>query len=194
MIHIKTFSQIFEDAEYWSPDPSVYYPIEQIRGLQSYQDLISKYGWVDITTDRVAKSGNITFQNPILPGAKYEVYNKGYIRINTGSRWTPLVSPIQDRYKDFAQPIKSLNDYDLKFKWLEKYLIKKIVISLGINRVRSINSNSTMEDIGKVLDSMIDKNPSFAKKPEIQFLKSQGLYNPSEFSDDMLKASEIGLF
>lgn len=200
MIHLKTFSQIFEDAEYWSPDPSVHYPIEQIRGLQSYKDLISKYGWVDITTDRVSKSGNITFENPALPGIKYQVYNNGYIRINSGAtmynaggKWTPLVSPIQDKDKNFAQPIKSLNDYDLKFEWLNKYLIKKIVISLGINRVRSINSNSNMEDIGKVIDRMIEKDPSFAKKPGVEFLKRMGLYNPSEFSDDVLKASSYNL-
>ena len=71
MIHIKTFSQIFEDAEYWSPDPSVHYPIEQIRGLESYKDLISNYGREDVTTERVAKSGNVTFQHPTLPGIKY---------------------------------------------------------------------------------------------------------------------------
>lgn len=193
MIHIKTFSQIFEDAEYWSPDPSVYYSIDQIRGLESYKELISKYGWIDTTTDRVAKSGNVTFENPALPGIKYQIYNNGYIRINSGERWTPLVSPIQDRGKDFAHPIKSLNDYDIKFKWLTKYLIKKIVISLGINRVRSINSDSTIEDIGKILDRMIEKDPSFAKRKEIEFLKRQRLYNPSEFADDMLKAAELGL-
>ena len=73
MIHIKTFSQIFEDAEYWSPDPSVYYPIEQIRSLDSYKDLISKYGWIDTTTDRVAKSGNVTFEHPVLPGIRYQI-------------------------------------------------------------------------------------------------------------------------
>ena len=200
MIHLKTFSQIFEDAEYWSPDPSVRYPIDQIRGLQSYKDLTSKYGWVDITTDRVAKSGNITFEHAMLPGNKYQVYNNGYIRINSGpvmynsdGRWSPLVSPIQDRDKDFAQPIKSLNDYDLKFEWLTKYLLKKMIISLGINRIRSLSSKSTIEDIKRVLDRMIEKDPSFAKKQEIQFLKKQGFYDPSDFSGDMIKAASYNL-
>lgn len=180
--------------EYWSPDPSVHYPIEQIRGLESYKDLISNYGWEDVTTERVAKSGNVTFQHPTLPGIKYQVYNNGYIRINTGARWTPLVSPIQDRGRDFAEPIKSLNDYDIKFDWLKKYLIKKYNIKLGLNKIRGISPKSTPEEIARAIDSMIDKNPSFAKKEEIAMLKKLGLYNPSEFSADMLKVAELGLF
>ena len=194
MIHIKTFSQIFEDAEYWSPDPSVYYPIEQIRSLESYKDLISRYGWIDTTTDRVAKSGNITFEHPVLPGIRYQVYNNGYIRINSGSRWTPLVSPIQDRGRDFAEPIKELNDYDIKFAWLKKYLIKKIMIELGLNKIRGISSNSRYEDITNAINSAIDKDPTFAKKPGIVTLKNLGLYNPSEFSSDVILAAELGLF
>jgi hypothetical protein len=194
VIHIKTFSQIFEDAEYWSPDPSVYYPIEQIRSLDSYKDLISKYGWIDTTTDRVAKSGNVTFEHPVLPGIRYQIYNNGYIRINSGSRWTPLVSPIQDRGRDFAEPIKSLDDYDIKFAWLKKYLIKKIMIELGLNKIRGISSSSKPEEIGKVIDSSIDKDPSFAKKPGVSTLRNLGIYIPSEFSEDMLKAAGYGLF
>jgi hypothetical protein len=194
VIHIKTFSQIFEDAEYWSPDPSVYYSIEQIRSLDSYKDLISKYGWIDTTTDRVAKSGNVTFEHPVLPGIRYQIYNNGYIRINSGSRWTPLVSPIQDRGRDFAEPIKSLDDYDIKFSWLKKYLIKKIMIELGLNKIRGISSSSKPEEIGKVIDSAIDKDPSFAKKRGVSTLRNLGIYIPSEFSEDMLKAAGYGLF
>ena len=196
MIRLKTFSELFEndDNDYnWSPDPSIYYPIEQIRELESYKDLISRYGWIDTTTDRVAKSGNITFEHPVLSGIRYQIYNNGYVRINSGSRWTPLVSPIQDRGREFAEPIKSLNDYDIKFDWLKKYLIKKIMISLGINRIRRISPNSTPEEIGKVIDSMIEKNPSFSKYKELTILKNSGLYNPSEFSKNMLKLSELGL-
>lgn len=194
MILIKTFSELFENDDNWSPDPGVYYPIEKIRGLDSYKDLISKYGWIDTTTDRVAKSGNVTLENPLLSGIKYQVYNNGYIRINTGERWTALVSPIQDRGRDFAEPIKSLNDYDIKFNWLKKYLVKKIMISLGLNKIKGISPNSSPEEIGKIIDSMIEKNPTFSKNPGITVLKNSGLYNPSEFSEDMIKASEIGLF
>lgn len=195
MIHVKSFSQLFEDADYWSPDPSVYYPVEEIRDLQSYKDLISKYGWTDTTTERVAKSGNITFEHPILPGIRYQVYNNGYIRINSGTRWTPLVSPIQDRGREFAEPIKELKDYDIKFKWLEKYLIKKILISLGLNKIRGISaSNTSPDELGKIIDSEIEKNPSFAKNPGISTLINIGLYSPSEFSVDMLKSTGLGLF
>jgi hypothetical protein len=198
VIKLKTFSELFEndDNDYnWSPDPSVHYPIEQIRGLESYKNLISKYGWIDTTTDRVAKSGNITFEHPVLSGIRYQIYNNGYVRINSGSRWTPLVSPIQDRGREFAEPIKDLNDYDLKFKWLEKYLIKKILINLELNRVRGISaSNVTSDELGKTIDNAIEKNPTFAKKPGISTLINIGLYKPAEFAEDMMKASGLGLF
>lgn len=208
MINLKSFSELFEDLddEDSSLDPTSDYTIDQVRQLDSYKELVNKYGWKDVTTNTIGKNKGLVFQHDLFPETKYKIEKSGYIRgssdyygwgssgVKKKTSWPKRVSPIQDTENPFAKPIKGLSDYDIKFEYLKKYLIKKIILMLGLNKIKGVSQNTDVSKLGIYIDELIDKDPSFAKKPGVDILKNLGLYNPSEFSSDVILAAELGLF
>lgn len=208
MIKLKTFSELFEndDTEGLSLDSIPDYSIDQVRQLDSYKELVNKYGWKDITTNIIGKNKGLVFQHDLFPETKYKIEKSGYIRGSSdyygwgssGSKkktsWPKRVSPIQDIGNPFAKPIKELSDYDIKFEYLKKYLIKKIILMLGLNKIKGVSQNTDISKLGSYIDELIEKDPSFVKNPATVTLKNSGLYAPSEFAEDMMKASGLGLF
>ena len=206
MINLKSFSELFEDleSEDLSPGHIPDYTIDQVRQLDSYKELVTKYGWKDVTTDAIGKNRGLVFQHDLFPETKYKITTSGYIRGSSDyygwgsgkkmTSWPKRISPIQDKGSPFANPIRELGDYDIKFEYLKKYLTKKIVLMLGLNKIKGVSQNTDISKLGSYIDELIEKDPSFAKNPAIIILKNSGLYTPSEFSDDMLKASSYNLF
>ena len=208
MINLKSFLELFEDLDNKdsSLDPISDYTIDQVRQLDSYKELVNKYGWKDVTTNTIGKNKGLVFQHDLFPETKYKIEKSGYIRGSSDyygwgssaskkkTSWPQRVSPIQDIGNPFAKPIKELSDYDIKFEYLKKYLIKKVILMLGLNKIKGVSQNTDVSKLGIYIDELIENDPSFAKKPGVSTLRNLGIYIPSEFSEDMLKAAGYGLF
>lgn len=189
MKHIKNFYQIFEKKV------GQIFTREEIQSLPGYRELIDDYGYVDLTTPLVAKSGNIRLSHPDLDN-EYTIYSNGYIRQQpTSSYWgqnkkgTPsiLVRPdgvsLNDLY--FGREIGKLEDYENKFLYLKNYINKKRGLPPAIE-VKNIN-------ISDWINKTVEENPSSIPLDLLKNLELSGKLNPSDFTKTILDVHGLGL-
>lgn len=161
MKHLKEFIELFENAMDSEKTESINFSMDDVRNRDSYKALI-EMGFSDITPPKSA-GGTLRFSHPAFDGMDYLIYVTGYIRRQdtsstspwrTGSMVTQSITPpgiIRYNYDyskgDFnreeresskssllyGQPITKPSDYDIKFEWLKKRLIKKFFKSVGIS-------------------------------------------------------------
>lgn len=194
MKYVKSFSELLKES--YGENEQITY--QQIKDTPGYIDLI-KSGFIDITTPSIQKNGNLRFKHP-ASDLEYSIFSNGYIRYqNSNTNWmggksaqSVYASPIGERTIDkiYGQPIRDIQDFDLKFGYLKRVLIKNILKSLGIPP-KSADETGALSDI---LNKEIENNASLVKNPGIKSLIDLGIFKPNEFSQLMASSSEFGVF
>jgi hypothetical protein len=201
MKHLKDFSQIFENQE----GRKIFTP-EEIKSLPGYKELIDDYGFMDTTTPVIAKSGNLRFEHPDLSN-EYTIYSNGYIRQQSGPYqmwWNPeitkkgtpsiLVRPDGASNNDiiFGKEIENLEDYEIKFKYLKDYLIKKIGKEAGL--YKKDLSGKSLNDLSDIINKRIENDPSSIPFNVLKKLVKIGKLIPNQFTLTVMNAGEFGFF
>jgi hypothetical protein len=203
MKHLKNFSQIFESLE----DRKIFTP-EEIKSLPGYKELIEDYGYKDTTTPVIAKSGNLRLEHSDLSN-EYTIYSNGYIRQQPGpypmwwnsqiiKKGTPsvLVRPDGTSTNDaiFGGEIKNLEDYEIKFRYLKDYLIKKnLKDTKGLAKEitgKNLNSN----EISDIINKKIEDDPTSISTDVLKKMVKIGKLIPSEFTKTIMGVGDFGLF
>lgn len=192
MKYLKGFNDLYEAI-----DRTISYTPDEIKQMPEYQDLLTYGDLKDTTSPAIAKSGNIRFQEN-NSGQSYTIFSNGYIRyqwIEKSVPWyggppkrgTPgvYVSPTGDSLNDiiYGQPIKSNEDYVVKFLYLKRIISKR----------RGESSDLQGQDLSRILDRSIVNNPEIVKKAAFQKLVKKGIYNPDNIGRSIIKASDLGL-
>jgi hypothetical protein len=201
MKHLKNFFQIFEN----STNRQIF-THEEIKSLPGYKELIDEYGFKDTSTPVISKSGNLRFEHPNLSN-EYTIYSNGYIRQQSGpypmwwntqitKKGTPsvLVRPAGISPNDviFGKEIESLEDYEIKFKYLKDYLMKKMGKSIGVSGKDMVNKS--INDLSDIINKRIEKDPTSIPNAILKKLESSGKFIPNEFSHTVMNAGEFGFF
>jgi len=200
MKHLKNFSQIFENI-----DGRRIFTHEEIKSLPEYKELINDFGYIDTTTPIISKSGNLRFEHPDMSN-QYTIYSNGYIRQQKGDYhpvwWNPeitrrgtpsiLVKPNGTSPNDiiFGQEIKNLEDYNIKFKYIKHYYIKKIGKLIGVSG-KSM-SGKGLNDISDVINKRVKDNPESISSNILRRMVDTGLLIPDEFTNTVITAGSFG--
>ena len=190
MKHVKTFNQLFESAA--TP--------QEIKDLSGYKKLLNQ-GWEDITTPIMAKNGTIKFDHP---GADQytTIHSNGYIRGQGkhSNRAYQRISPLQpDKPSNaiFGRRIENVEDYNIKFKWLENYWIKQSLRKIGAGPAiikKAIEDPENMEELSKMINDLIEKNPKAVSTIGLENLEKAGILSPTEHTKVIMDLGGLGLF
>jgi hypothetical protein len=190
MKHVKSFKQLFESVN--TPDP--------IKDLSGYKKIMDQ-GWVDITTPIMAKNGTLKFEHP--EDDQYTtIHSNGYIRGQgkNSYRAHQRISPL-DRDKPsnaiFGRPVENVEDYNIKFKWLENYWIKKHLKQIGTPAPlikKALADQQNVTELSKMINDLIENNPEAISAAGLENLKKSGLLNPAEHTKVIMDLGGLGLF
>lgn len=193
MKYVKSFNEILKES--YGESGQITY--DQIKETSGYKDMISS-GFVDITTPTMQKNGNIRFSHPASP-LEYSIFSNGYIRYqNSGTNWmggrssqAVYASPIGDKKSDqmYGRPIKNIQDFDIKFRYVKSVLVKTILKSLGIPP-KSVEETDVLSDI---INRHIEKDAGLIKSPAVKSLIDLGIFKPSGYSELMASSADFGL-
>jgi hypothetical protein len=199
MKHIKSYSAIFE-----SESGEVSHTPESIKQMPEYHDLVNNYGLTDTTSRIMSSRGNLRFEDKEASRA-YMIYANGTIRyqnlevriwsrraddgLPAMGKGSPgiYVSPRGEKLGDiiYGQPIKSQEDYKIKFQYLK---------SLRIKQMGNQEPHLDIEFINKRIDDVINSDPELSKLPAIKRLIKRGIYNPDKSIRTLIKAADLGIF
>ena len=189
MKHVKSFNQLFESAN--TPD--------SLKDLSGYKKVIAQ-GWKDITTPLMAKNGSFKFEHP-ENDQWIIIYANGYIRGQNkfSERIAPRVSPLGNSSGDmiFGRPVDKIEDYNIKFKWLENYWTKKYLKQLGAPSdviKKALADPDNVQELSKMINDMIEKDPESVSATGLENLKKSGLLNPDSHTKVIMDLGGLGLF
>ena len=216
MKYLKDFYQLFEEeeADHENTGGKVF-SRDEIMALPSYKEAIEKYGLIDTTSNAIAKSGGVRFSPKDSPNEYYTIFTNGYIRIQnknelTGRPWDKrnykwsrpqvIITPYGNELRDmlYGRDIKNVNDYDIKFDWLGKYINKRVLRSRGDSTYQSNKdlSNTDPNVISPIINDIIKKSKNNSPELLKKFiaLRNKGKYIPDEHAKVILDLSGHGLF
>jgi hypothetical protein len=189
MKHVRTFSQLFESVSA-TPDA--------IKNLSGYKKLLDQ-GWIDITTPIMAKNGTVKFDHPDTDQYT-SIHSNGYIRGQgkhahvAYQRISPL-HPEKPANAIFGRPIEKIEDYDIKFKWLENYWINKVLKESGVSpseRKKVIQNQAN--DLSRIINDMVEKDADAIPSKTLERLKKTGLLDPNRHTGIIMDLGDLGLF
>lgn len=216
MRHLKEFIELFEDAGDIEKTTSLNFSMEDVRGLDSYKSLI-ELGFKDITPPRSGdgtlrfshpafdgmdyliyatgyirrqdttntgpwRSGSMVTQSITPPGITR--YNFSYTDKGGYKREEKEASRSSLLY---GQPITKPSDYDIKFEWLKKQLIKKFFKSAGIP-----TSITDTEVIKRELTKFAKTSPSATMQVKKMFPKIWDEIKSDTGFDTFLGLADLG--
>jgi hypothetical protein len=176
MRHLKPFDELFEGLV---SSTVLNFSRDDVKNRESYKDLIAS-GFKDITPPR-SEEGTFRFSHPSFDGMDYLIYTTGYIRrqdtTNNGPwRNTSMVTqsvtpPNAPRSTNasflYGRPIKSPEDYDIKFEWLKNIADKKIAKLTGTKYIPNPSPEVVIDGLTKFAQS----SPAAALKVKRTFPK-----------------------
>jgi hypothetical protein len=190
MKHVKSFNQLFESN----------FTSDAIKDLSGYKKIMDQ-GWVDITTPIMAKNGTLKFEHP--EDDQYTtIHSNGYIRGQSkhSDRAHQRISPLHsDKPANaiFGRPVKNIEDYNIKFKWLENYWIKKYLKRSGATGSvikNALENPENVEELSRFINDLIEKDPTAISPAGLENLERSGLLNPTDYTKTIKDLRDIGLF
>ena len=189
MKHVKFFNQLFESVN--TPDA--------LKDLSGYKKVMDQ-GWKDITTPLMGKNGSFKFEHP-ESDLWVIIYANGYIRCQNkfSERMAPRVSPLGNSTGDilFGRAVEKIEDYNIKFKWLENYWTKKYLKQLGTPAPlikKTLENPENVSELSKMINDLIENNPDAITPASLENLKKSGLLDPTDHTKVIMDLGGLGLF